>query len=104
MATSAQLSAADRLREIVKSQPGGARCCILSQERCYCGLCDIDRLMERPSFPEKRDTQRLDWLESEMERETKAIADQAPLPRSLFRRNMPITRAMIDKAMSVQEA
>lgn len=38
----------------------------------------------------RRDRARLDWLESEMERDGN---------HSLFRQNMPITRAAIDAAM-----
>jgi hypothetical protein len=39
------------------------------------------------------DSERLDWLECEIERE-----NLRPNARSLFRRNMPITRAAIDAA------
>lgn len=53
---------------------------------------EIDRL--------ERDAARLDWLEKEFERElltTHALVG----PVSLFRRNVPITRAAIDEAMAL---
>lgn len=52
----------------------------------------------------RADTKRLDWLEGEMVRE-RAILDapnfdlRAPLPKPLFRRNVPITRAALDAAI-----
>lgn len=48
------------------------------------------------------DKLRLDFLEGELERE-KAIMRIGGIPNSLFRRNMPITRAMIDDAMKEQK-
>jgi len=44
------------------------------------------------------DTARLDWLEKEMEREL-VCTRTAMFPKSLFRRNLPITREAIDEAM-----
>jgi hypothetical protein len=46
-----------------------------------------------------RDKERLDFLESEMQREGGAAVAGVPFPRSLFRQNMPITRAAIDAAI-----
>lgn len=48
-----------------------------------------------------QDTARLDWLEGEYERELKCTRT-AMLPISIFRRNVPITRAMIDEAMAAE--
>ena len=45
------------------------------------------------------DTDRMDWLESEMEREQAALKSGSAVPISLFRRNLPITREAIDRAM-----
>lgn len=55
----------------------------------------------------QRDSDRLDWLEGERERE-RAVNDRlnsepnsgAKWPRSLFRQNVPITRQAIDAAIS----
>ena len=50
------------------------------------------------------DARRLDWLEGELDREQEAIRAGGRLfrlsPKSLFRQNVPITRAAIDAAMS----
>ena len=46
----------------------------------------------------RADAQRLDWLESEYERERQAILNHRMMPDSLFRMNLPITRAAIDAA------
>ena len=43
----------------------------------------------------RKDTERLDWLEMEMQREGGDLFNV----RSLFRRNQPITRAAIDASM-----
>lgn len=50
--------------------------------------------------PVPSDTEMLDWLEEEMEREEDAQREGTPIPHSLFRRNMPITRRSIYAAMS----
>ena len=44
------------------------------------------------------DTERLDWLEGEMNREAIAIREGRKLPNPLFRKCMPITREAIDAA------
>ena len=55
-------------------------------------MCDeIGSLRERGA----EDTARMDWLEGELERER---GYQPPGYTSLFRRNVPIPRAAIDKA------
>lgn len=43
----------------------------------------------------RRDSERMDWLENEMSRELMDIAVGIPV-KSLFRRNLPITRQAID--------
>lgn len=50
----------------------------------------------------RKDRERLDWLEGEMDRERQAIAHGMPIPRSLFRQNEPITRPLIDAALSAR--
>lgn len=47
----------------------------------------------------ERDKARLDFLESEMKRELTCTQTVTPC-RSLFRRNVPITREAIDEAMA----
>jgi len=49
----------------------------------------------------KRDTERLDWLEGELQREGDALL-RCSIP-ILFRRNQLITRAAIDEAMKLAE-
>jgi len=46
----------------------------------------------------REDKARLDWLESEYDREQAALVERKPLPRSLFRQNNQITRTAIDHA------
>ena len=53
MPTLADIGIADRLRKIVISQDGGARCRIMSEEECRCGLCDVDRMMSTISALEQ---------------------------------------------------
>jgi hypothetical protein len=50
---------------------------------------------------DKGDAARLDWLERELDRESEWLAGDrtTPMPVSLFRRHMPITRAAIDAAI-----
>lgn len=48
----------------------------------------------------ERDAAMLNFLEREMIVEEECIARGEDYPRSLFRRNTPITRAIIDAAMS----
>lgn len=51
----------------------------------------------------RRDQARLDWLESEIEREADWYnTGRVPRPHSLFRRNQNITRACIDEAMEAE--
>lgn len=64
---------------------------------------ELTALRERVAELE-RDAARLDWLEQEMEREREAIRRHRPPPDSLFRRNMPITRASIDAALNKESA
>jgi hypothetical protein len=50
----------------------------------------------------REDARRLDWLEAEHKREIAWLEVHEPtttMPHSLFRSNMPITRAAIDSAM-----
>ncbi len=73
--------------------------------------CECTRLREAldeaqshtPPVPwdaeEASDKVRLDWLEGELDREKDAMKSWAVLPCSLFRANLPITRAAIDLAM-----
>lgn len=63
------------------------------------------REAERRADSLAEDAERLDWLEGEMQRETEYLnarhqrtADDDKFPHSLFRRNVPITRAAIDAA------
>ena len=50
---------------------------------------------DKPELPSQfTDSQRLDWLEAEMDREHNTSGY-----RSLFRRNVPITREAIDEMM-----
>jgi len=46
----------------------------------------------------REDSARLDWLEGEMAYEQRCIEHGQLIPSSLFRRNVPITRAAIDAA------
>lgn len=46
------------------------------------------------------DEERLNWLETEGLREDAAQCERQPLPHSLFRRNLPITRKAIDIEMA----
>ncbi len=50
----------------------------------------------------RKDSRRLDYLEMEMEYERRCIDHGAVPAKSLFRRNMPITRKDIDEAMGVK--
>lgn len=52
----------------------------------------------------RADAERLDLLEGEYERERQAILNHRPMPDSLFRMNMPITRAAIDAVKAGKEA
>lgn len=52
--------------------------------------------LERELDEAREDTDRMDWLEGEHDRETGPLDDD--YERSLFRRNEPITRATIDDA------
>lgn len=55
---------------------------------------------DAPAPSEPTDTERMDWLESEYERERAAIdAGTYKGGPALFRRNVPITRAAVDAAM-----
>jgi serine phosphatase RsbU (regulator of sigma subunit) len=52
----------------------------------------------------QQDAERLNWLENEVVREQEYLSVErsqrtGPVPNSLFRRNVPITRASIDAAM-----
>ena len=60
-------------------------------DNCFSGWLDIEALA--------RDSERLDYLEREMEIEQRLIKHTDQRVNSLFRRNMPITRAAIDKEM-----
>lgn len=51
----------------------------------------------------RADAERLDLLEGEYERERQAILNHRPMPDSLFRMNMPITRAAIDAVKAGKE-
>lgn len=46
----------------------------------------------------RKDSERLDWLEGERERELKYLNQNGPYVPALFRTNMPITRVAIDAA------
>jgi hypothetical protein len=61
--------------------------------------CAERRLAAAETAALRTDAERLDWLEGELEREQDLrLAGSLELPRSLFRRNVPITRAAIDAA------
>ncbi len=47
----------------------------------------------------RKDSERLDWLEGERERELEYLNRHGPYIPALFRMNMPITREAIDAAM-----
>jgi hypothetical protein len=58
--------------------------------------------LERELLAAREDARRLDWLEAEHKREIAWLEIHEPtttMPHSLFRSNMPITRAAIDSAM-----
>lgn len=58
-----------------------------------------------PASTDCEDARRLDWLERELEAERAEIDRMGHCKtRSLFRRNVPITRAAIDAAISAQAA
>ena len=58
--------------------------------------------LEREVETLRKDRERLDWLEGELDRERDAILDSRPIPHSLFRSNMAITRNRIDAARAQQ--
>lgn len=61
----------------------------------------------RAALPQQApDARRLDWLEGELSREQAWLRSDQPvgkMPPSLFRSNMPITRAAIDAAIAKGE-
>ena len=53
----------------------------------------------------EKDAERLDYLEREMELESRGWRDEgyADRPLALFRRNVPITRASLDAAIQAEK-
>ena len=49
------------------------------------------------------DEARLNWLETEGRREDFAMLGKMPIPHSLFRSNMPITRRAIDETIAAAQ-
>lgn len=70
---------------------------------CVIALQDAEKqrlVKERDDMLE--DKERLDWLEKELEFEQDFIKRGVEYPRSLYRRNVPITREAIDDARALK--
>jgi len=77
------------------------RCgCMNEKPENYC--TDKDCICHRDKPGERTDTERLDHLENEVDREMRDLNPKGHV--SLFRRNVPITRESIDDDMEVPHA
>lgn len=91
-----ELSEVDRIATVIADAWGTVPNDVHKLAKAYLAL--------RALADEGRDKERLDWLENEVAREQEYLSVErsqrtGPVPNSLFRRNVPITREAIDAAM-----